>query len=412
MTLQNFDQLLKKYADLLIYKGINVTEGDYVNIQTDVNSIELTRLLVAAAYEAGAADVHIQWSDDQIARLNYQNQTIDQLKEVPDYVVAESDYYIEKRAKRLAIRSTDPNNFKGIDADKIAAANKAKSIAMHNMRLATQANVVSWTVAAAAGQAWAQLVFPDKSPEDALDALWDQIFKTTRVYEEDPIKAWDDHEAKLQEKAKYLNDQQFDQLHYTGPGTDFTVGMPKNHVWESAGSHNEAGQIFIANMQTEEVFTAPDSFRAQGYVSASKPLSYGGVVIDGMKFYFEDGKVTKVEASQGQATLEKLVEENDGARSLGEVALVPHKSPISQSNIIFFNTLFDENASNHIALGQAYATSIQDGTKMSQDQLKAAGLNRSTVHVDFMIGNGQMDIDGIKADGSVHPIFRNGEWAF
>lgn len=273
--------------------------------------------------------------------------------------------------------------------------------------------MVSWIVAAGAGKEWAALVFPElENSEAQVDALWDQIFKTTRVYEEDPIKAWDDHEARLNEKASFLNQQQFDALHYTGPGTDLTLGLPKNHVWESAGSYNEKGEKFIANMPTEEVFTAPDSRRADGVIAASKPLSYGGTVIDGMVFHFQEGKVTEVSAEEGEETLRQLVEDNEGSRSLGEVALVPHQSPISQSGIIFFNTLFDENASNHLALGQAYASSVEGGTKMSQEELNDAGLNRSNVHVDFMVGNAEMNIDGIKEDGTRVAIFRKGEWAF
>ena len=412
MVLENFQNLLKKYADLLVYKALNISDGDYVLIQADVNTLPLTRLIVQAAYQAGAVDVHIKWSDDDITRSHYHYKDIDHLKEVPNYIVEESHYYLDKRAKRLSLRSTDPNILKDIDPKKISTAQRASSKALKDMRIATQANKVSWTVAAAASQAWANQVFPDKEADQALDALWDQIFKTTRVYEEDPIQAWDDHEARLQEKANFLNKQQFDKLHYTGPGTDLTLGLPKNHIWESAGSVNEAGQVFIANMPTEEVFTAPDARRAEGYVSSSKPLSYGGVVIDKMTFHFKDGQITQVEAEEGQETLQQLVEDNEGSRSLGEVALVPHQSPISQSNIIFFNTLFDENASNHLAIGQAYASSIEGGTSMTQDQLKEAGLNRSNVHVDFMIGNGEMNVDGIKADGSTQPIFRNGEWAF
>ena len=272
---------------------------------------------------------------------------------------------------------------------------------------------MSWLVAAGAAPAWAAVVFPDlASSQEQVDALWEAIFKANRIYADDPIAAWDQHVETLDQKAKFLNDTQFDALHYTGPGTDLILGLPKNHVWESAGSLNRKGEIFIANMPTEEVFTAPDFRRAEGYVSSSKPLAYGGTVIEGMKFTFKDGQILEVSAEKGEETLKRLVEENEGARGLGEVALVAHKTPISQSGITFFNTLFDENASNHLAIGQAYATSVQGGTDMSQEELAQAGLNRSIVHVDFMIGNERMDIDGIKADGTRVPIFRKGEWAY
>lgn len=413
MTLQNFDQLLQKYADVIIHKGIQVSKEDYLLINADIEQAPLVRLLAQTAYAAGAKKVKVTWADDVLTRIGYENQSVETLTDIPQYTIDESKDWIDKRAKRIALRSSNPNALQGVDPSKISASQRALSEALVDQRIATQANVVSWLVVAGAGQEWANLVFPDLATnEEKLDALWDQIFKTTRVYEADPVKAWDEHEAKLNEKADFLNSIQFDKLHYTGPGTDLTLGLPLNHIWESAGSLNEKGDAFIANMPTEEVFTAPDSNRADGYISSSKPLSYGGTVIDGMTFHFENGQITKVEAEQGEETLRKLVEDNDGSRSLGEVALVPHQSPISQSGIIFFNTLFDENASNHLAIGQAYATSVQGGTKMSQDELKEAGLNRSNVHVDFMVGNAEMTIDGITKDGQVIPVFRNGEWAF
>lgn len=413
MTLENFDQLLQKYADLIVYKGINVVEGDYVQVGADVEQAPLVRLITKSAYDAGAAKVVINWTDDEISRLNYEGQDVETLKDVAQHEIDKAHYYLDKRAKRIALRSANPNALAGVDPKKISEAQRAVSIALEDIRNATQANVVSWLVAAGAGEEWAKLVFPDlATTEEQVDALWDQIFKTTRVYEEDPIKAWDEHEARLQEKASFLNKNQFDQLHYTGPGTDLLIGLPKNHVWESAGSKNEKGEVFIANMPTEEVFTAPDFRRAEGHIKSTKPLSYGGTVIDGMTFHFEDGKIVKASAEQGEETLLNLINDNDGAKSFGEVALVPHKSPISQSGITFFNTLFDENASNHFALGQAYATSVEGGAALDRDQLEAAGLNRSNVHVDFMVGNAEMNIDGIKEDGSVIPIFRNGEWAF
>ncbi|MDO4432698.1 MAG: aminopeptidase [Aerococcaceae bacterium] len=411
MTLPNFDTLLQKYADLLVHKGLNIGKDDVLLINTDLEQAALARLMVKSAYQAGAKEVVVKWTDDAITRSHFEYQSVDTLTTIPQHLIAEADYFLEQKAKRVSLRSDDPNALTGIDPSKISAAQLALGKAMAHIRQAVQANSVSWLVAAGAGPEWAQLIFPELSPEAAVDALWDQIFKTTRVYEDDPIAAWDQHEATLNEKAEFLNREQFDALHYTGPGTDLTLGLPRNHVWESAGSLNKQGEHFIANMPTEEVFTAPDYRRADGYITSSKPLAYGGTVIDGMTFHFKDGQITEVSAEQGEETLRRLIEENDGARSLGEVALVAHQSPISQSGITFFNTLFDENASNHLAIGSAYATSVQGGAEMTQDELKAAGLNRSTTHVDFMVGNGEMNIDGIRQDGTRVPIFRNGEWA-
>ncbi|UUX33843.1 aminopeptidase [Fundicoccus culcitae] len=413
MVLENFDQLLTKYAQLLIQKGINVQKDDYVQINTDIEQAPLARLLIKEAYLAGAKKVIINWTDDQTTRLGYEYQDVETLTDIPQYRIDEANDMIKKLAKRISLRSSNPNALQGIDPSKISAANKANAEAMHDVRIATQANVVSWLVAAGAGEEWAKLVFPDlATTEEQVDALWDQIFKTTRVYEEDPVDAWDEHEDRLQEKATFLNKKQFKELHYTSPGTDIVIGLPKNHLWESAGSQNQQGEVFIANMPTEEVFTAPDFRRIDGVISSTKPLSYGGVLIKDMVFEFKDGQVVKASASEGEETLLNLLDSDDGSRSLGEVALVAHQSPISQSGIIFYNTLFDENASNHLALGSAYATSVLNGTKMSQDELKEVGLNRSTIHVDFMVGSGEMDIDGITYEGEVIPVFRNGEWAF
>lgn len=410
--LENFDKLLNKYADLIVNKGIAVSQDDYVLINADIEQAPLVRLVVKSAYQSGAKKVIVNWSDDIISRVNYEGQDVETLTDIPQYKIDEAHDLLDKRAKRIALRSSNPNALKGVDPKKISESQLASSQALEKVRNATQANVVSWLVCAGAGEEWAKLVFPElETTEEQVDALWDQIFKTTRVYEENPVEAWDAHEATLNEKAAFLNAEQFDQLHYTAAGTDLTLGLPKNHVWESAGSTNEKGDVFIANMPTEEVFTAPDFRRAEGKVSSSKPLSYGGTVIDGMTFHFKNGEVVDVTAEQGEETLKTLINDNKGSKSLGEVALVPHKSPISQSGIIFYNTLFDENASNHLALGQAYATSVQGGAKMDRDQLEEAGLNRSNVHVDFMIGNAEMNIDGIKEDGTIIPIFRNGEWA-
>ena len=411
MVLPNFQVNLEKYAKLLVAHGINVQPGHTVNITIDVEQADLARLLVKEAYALGAAEVLVQWTDDVVNRERMLHAAEDRLENVPAYRVAEMDYMLEHKASRLGVRSSDPGALDGVDPERLTKSARALNAALAPMRIATQANRVSWTVAAAAGKEWAKKVFPHAaSEEEAVDLLWDQIFTTCRVYEEDPIAAWEAHEAALDKRAKILNDAQFSALHYKAPGTDLTLGLPKNHHWESAGSVNAQGEYFVANMPTEEVFTAPDFRRADGYVSSTKPLSYNGNIIEGIKVTFEKGEIVAITAEKGDEVMKKLVFENKGGRGLGECALVPDPSPISQSGITFFNTLFDENASNHLAIGAAYATSVQGGADMSQEELEAAGLNRSDVHVDFMIGSNQMDIDGIHEDGSIVPIFRNGDW--
>ncbi|EOB3522184.1 aminopeptidase [Enterococcus faecalis] len=412
MTLENFNENLKKYARLIVETGVNVQDNHTVVLQISVDQAPLARLITEEAYRLGAAEVIVQWSDETIQREFLAHAATDRIENVPQYKIDQTDDWIAKGASRISVVSSNPDALAGVDAQRVAAFQAANGKALVNLRKATQANKVSWTVVAAASEGWAAKVFPElATSEEQVDALWNEIFKTTRIYEENPVIAWDIHDKKLQEKAAELNEQQFTALHYTAPGTDLTIGLPKNHLWEGAGSYNARGEEFMANMPTEEVFTAPDSRRVDGYVSSTKPLSYAGTIISGMKFTFKDGKVVDFSAEQGEEALKNLLAIDEGAKHLGEVALVPDPSPISQSGLIFYNTLFDENASNHLAFGSAYAFNLQGGTEMSEEELAEAGLNRSQTHVDFMVGSDKMNIDGIKEDGTIVPVFRNGDWA-
>ena len=412
MTLENFNENLKKYARLIAETGVNVQDNHTVVLQISVDQAPLARLITEEAYRLGAAEVIVQWSDETIQREFLAHAATDRIENVPQYKIDQTDDWIAKGASRISVVSSNPDALAGVDAQRVAAFQAANGKALVNLRKATQANKVSWTVVAAASEGWAAKVFPElATSEEQVDALWNEIFKTTRIYEENPVIAWDIHDKKLQEKAAELNEQQFTALHYTAPGTDLTIGLPKNHLWEGAGSYNARGEEFMANMPTEEVFTAPDSRRVDGYISSTKPLSYAGTIISGMKFTFKDGKVVDFSAEQGEEALKNLLAIDEGAKHLGEVALVPDPSPISQSGLIFYNTLFDENASNHLAFGSAYAFNLQGGTEMSEEELAEAGLNRSQTHVDFMVGSDKMNIDGIKEDGTIVPVFRNGDWA-
>jgi aminopeptidase len=412
MTLENFNENLKKYARLIAETGVNVQDNHTVVLQISVDQAPLARLITEEAYRLGAAEVIVQWSDETIQREFLAHAATDRIENVPQYKIDQTDDWIAKGASRISVVSSNPDALAGVDAQRVAAFQAANGKALVNLRKATQANKVSWTVVAAASEGWAAKVFPElATSEEQVDALWNEIFKTTRIYEENPVIAWDIHDKKLQEKAAELNEQQFTALHYTAPGTDLTIGLPKNHLWEGAGSYNARGEEFMANMPTEEVFTAPDSRRVDGYVSSTKPLSYAGTIISGMKFTFKDGKVVDFSAEQGEEALKNLLAIDEGAKHLGEVALVTDPSPISQSGLIFYNTLFDENASNHLAFGSAYAFNLQGGTEMSEEELAEAGLNRSQTHVDFMVGSDKMNIDGIKEDGTIVPVFRNGDWA-
>ena len=411
MTLSNFNESLKKYAELAVDIGVAVKPGDTVYVQISVDQAQLARLIVAAAYQRGAAEVQVQWFDDVLKRLDMAHMANERLFNIPAFVKGQFDYWVDHQAKRITVVSSDPDNLAGIDSNRIAKYQEAFAKAYKRLMEAISSMSISWTIIGAASPRWAQKVFPDAAtPEEATELLWEAIFKTTRIDQPDPEAAWKAHDQKLREKAAWLNNEQFDQLHYMAPGTDLVVGLPKNHIWEGAGAFNPRGEEFMANMPTEEVFTAPDFRRIDGTVASTKPLSYGGNILEDMHFTFKDGQVVEAHAKQGDDVLQNLLK-TPGARSLGEVSLVPDPSPISQSGLIFFNTLFDENASDHMALGQAYPFSVKDGVAMTNEQRAAVGLNQSPTHVDFMMGSAAMNIDGIKPDGTIIPIFRNGDWA-
>lgn len=409
--MKNLMTHLDKYAMLIVKTGVNVQSGDLVQLDISVNQAALARLIVKKAYAAGARQVVLKWTDDTILREQVENMDIEELRTVPEYKQAEMDDLVAQRISRISVVSQDPGVFAGIPTERIEAYQQYDRKLLFGLRKVAAANKISWTVVAAAEGPWAAKVFPELAESEQVDALWDAIFKATKVYEADPVEAWRLHEKRLQEKATMMNQEQFKALHYQAPGTDLTIGLPENHVWDSARSINEKGFEFMANMPTEEIFTAPDRRVVDGVVASTKPLAYAGQVITGISLTFKDGAIIDVKAEQGEEVLKALVEMDEGSKYLGEVALVPDPSPISQSGIIFYSTLYDENASNHLAIGNAYAFSIADGVEMSEKELEEHGLNRSKNHVDFMIGSDRMNIDGIRQDGSRIAIFRNGDWA-
>lgn len=410
MTTTQFQKNLTAYADLAIKLGLNIQPGDWLSLTINIHQAELAHLLVAAAYQAGARKVIVQWQDDQLQRLDLTYQSEADLQTSLPYQEELRHFIADNHVKRLVVVSTDPAALKDIPAEKMAAYQHRESKGLAAVRDATQNNQLSWLIIAAASPAWAQKVFPKLDAKAATDQLWQAIFKANRIDQADPIAAWRQHRDELSQRAAFLNNYQFDALHYQAPGTDLTIGLPQNHVWEAAGAVNTQGDYFIPNMPTEEVFTAPDWLRVDGTVRSTKPLSYGGTVLLGLQLTFKNGAVIAATAEQGQATLEHLLATDEGARHLGEVALVPDQSPISQSGLTFYNTLFDENASDHLALGAAYPFSVKNGTHMNKLQLQKAGLNVSQVHVDFMVGSAAMKIDGLTKDGQTIPLFRKGNW--
>ncbi|MBD2844826.1 aminopeptidase [Paenibacillus sp. IB182496] len=405
------EKQLAKYAELAVKVGINIQPGQTLVVTAPIAAAPFVRLAARTAYEGGAKNVHIEWNDDQVTRLKYELAPDEAFLEYPRWRAQGWEEMAEAGAAFLSVVASDPDLLKGIDPQRIASANKTAGEALKKWRTYPMSDKVSWTVVAVPSPAWAAKVFPDLPEGQQEDALWDAIFAATRVTAGDPVEAWESHLGTLDAKAEYLNARKYTALRYTAPGTDLTVGLPDGHYWISAGSENKEGTRFVANMPTEEVFTAPHKDKVNGKVHSTKPLSYGGTLIRDFTLVFKDGKVVDVEAAEGAEVLKRLVETDEGAARLGEVALVPHRSPISDTNLVFYNTLFDENASCHLAVGNAYAFCLEGGKEMTQEQLAERGLNESIVHVDFMIGSAELDIDGVRPDGTTEPVMRSGNWA-
>lgn len=406
-----FEQLLEKYAELAVKVGVNVQPGQTLLVNADIGSAPFVRKVTQKAYEAGAKLVSVEWSDEAVTRIRYDHASEESFQYFPEWKADMFKTAFEEGAAILSVVSMNPDLLKGVNPEKIANLNKAAGEASKKYRHFMMADKRSWSIVAVPSQAWAAKVFPDEKPEKQVEKLWNAIFEATRTFLENPVEAWNEHNDNLNQKVNYLNSHKFKELHYMANGTDLTIELADKHLWVGPASINENGDRFIANMPTEEVFTTPKKTGVNGTVRSSKPLNYGGNVINNFSITFEEGKIVNFEAEEGYDTLKKLIETDDGSRYLGEVALVPHHSPISNMNIIFYNTLFDENASHHLAIGNAYAFALEGGKQMSEEELSENGANRSNTHVDFMIGTEDMDIDGITADGNRVALFRNGNWA-
>ena len=410
--MMSLETKLAKYAELIVKRGVNVQPGQTIILYAAVDEAYFARQIVAAAYEAGAREVVMEWSDQTIAKSFLNNAPTDRLENVPEYDVLKANTLMDKYASRISLVSQDPDGLAGVPADRLQTYTLATQKALGRVREATMKDDISWLVVAAASQAWAEKVFPDLKGQAAVERLWEEILKDVRVDDEsDAIANWTEHIETLRTKADWLNTQNFKALHYKNAVSDFTIGLAEGHIWEAALSQDKAGNVFIPNMPTEEVFTAPDNRHIDGRVAATMPLSYQGNVIENIVLDFENGRIVKASATKGQDVLEKLIATDAGAKSLGEVSLVPDPSPIAQGGVLFYNTLFDENASDHLAIGAAYNSNIQGGKTEAPEVLAQRGWNISDVHVDFMIGSADMAIDGITQDGQTVPVFRHGDWA-
>ncbi|MCC2089944.1 aminopeptidase [Mammaliicoccus sciuri] len=407
-----YEKQLQKYAELLVKVGLNVQEKEPVYILASIDASEFVHLVVEEAYKIGAEDVKVRYNDDRIAQLKYQYEPEAFFENVKQYDIDEKMDYLDRKAAFLSIVSSSPDSLKDEDPNKIRKYMAANGKAFKDYMVAVQSDRMSWCVASYPSVGWAKMMFPELSDDEAVNKLLETILKTVRVDQEDPVKAWEDHDHLLHEKADYLNNKKYKALHYKSEGTDLTIELPDGQYWSGASSVNSKGNSFVANMPTEEVFTAPHKNGVNGTVSNTLPLSYSGNIIDDFTLTFKDGVVVDYKAGVGEEILKSILETDEGSKRLGEVALVPVDSPISNMNTLFYNTLFDENASCHIALGSAYAFCIEGGKDMSAEQLAENGLNDSTTHVDFMIGSKDLSIDGILENGEKEPVFRDGNWAF
>ncbi|MGM9935694.1 aminopeptidase [uncultured Clostridium sp.] len=407
-----FKDLLLKYARLAALKGINIQKDKMLVINSPIECSEFARMIAEEAYKAGACDVVINYNDEKFNKIKYENTSTEILAFTPQFEKDKYNYYVEEGASFLSISASDPDLLKDIDSSKIATVQKSRREALKRYYEACNSNENAWCIVSVPTKGWAEKVFKDTDSEEAVERLWDAIFTVMRIKEDDPVEAWNRHLKILDKKVRELNDHNFKYLHFKNSlGTDLKVELVKDHIWCGGEDTTKNGIEFIANMPTEEVFTTPKMDGVNGIVYSSKPLSYCGNLIDKFSLTFKDGKVVDCTAETGLDVLKEIIKTDENSCRLGEVALVPYDSPISNSNIIFFNTLYDENASCHLALGSSYPSCIKNGENMNKEQLLEAKANSSLAHVDFMIGTEDTEIIGVKEDGTEIPLFKNGNWA-
>ena len=403
---------LTAYANILLTKGLNLQKGQILVINAPVESSSFVTILTKEAYVCGASQVVCNWRCDDTARLRYEYESQEQFETFPEWRREFSLSYYRQNAAFLSLISANPYLMTGIDTQKIFAWQKAQNEALKEYIDGMMASKTTWLVAAVPSRTWASILYPDLDADAACEALWDQILQSSRADGADPSADWDAHLANLAARRQWMTEQHFSSLHYTNSlGTNLTIKLPEKHIWQGGAEISASGISFNANIPTEEIYTAPRADGVDGVVYSTKPLVYNGNVIDKIFLVFKEGKVVEAHAEKGDDVLQKLVSIDEGAGRLGEVALIPYHSPISLSNILFYETLFDENASCHLALGASYPTCLDGGAEMTKEETEQSGLNDSMIHVDFMVGSPDLSITGIKADGTAVPVFVNGDWA-
>jgi aminopeptidase len=409
--------MLRAYGELAVRVGLNLQPGQRLLIigpavtgGASLESAPLVREITASAYRAGAPLVEALWGDEALQLLRVQHAPRDSFGQFSAWLPAALVDHVESGHAVLSVYASDPDLLKDAPPQVIGEMQSAASTALRAFRERIGRNQTNWTVVAAAGSGWAAKVFPDLAPDRQLSSLWDAIGRLCRLDRPQPVAAWERHLEVLAARRDDLNRKQYTALKYIGPGTDLTIGLPDGHLWVSGRSATRSGIPFVPNLPTEEVFTMPHAARVDGVVRATKPLSYGGTLIEGFAFRFVEGRIVEATAERGETVLRQLISTDDGAGRLGELALVAHSTPVAQSGLLFYNTLFDENAASHIAVGSAYKFTLRNGETMDDDTFERAGGNRSAVHVDLMIGSSELDVDGVLRDGTTEPLMRRGEW--
>ncbi len=405
-----FSRNLDRLAEVAVRAGLGLAPGQELLVTATLDAVPLARLITEHAYKAGAALVTTLFSDEQSALLRFRYAPNASFDAAPSWLYEGMAQAYRTGAARLAIAGSDPSLLSKEDPEKVSRVNRATSKAYRPALELITRHEINWTIIACATPEWAAAVFPDLPQNEALARLWNAIFAASRADQTDPVAAWKKHDAHLHARADMLNQKRYSALHFRGPGTDLRVGLADDPLWLGGGTTAGNGHYCIPNMPTEEVFTTPHKDRVDGRVTSTKPLSHQGTMIEEISVRFQDGKIVEAHAARGEQVLQRMIETDEGARRLGEVSLVPQSSPIAASGLLFMNTLFDENAACHIALGQAYSTCLKNGDSLTPEQLASRGANDSLIHVDWMIGSNRIDVDGISAAGDSEPVMRAGEW--